>query len=67
MFAFEFLFDVVCVVLVNIENNKFFGVVRSNLAAKLASYRAASARNEYHFVFYVTDDCVDVYGYGVAP
>ena len=49
--AFEFLFDLVRVVFVNIQNDQLRRIVRSDLTAKFATDRAAATRNKYYFPF----------------
>ena len=60
IFAFELLLDFIRVIFVNIKNNQLFGVMRSNLTAKLAADRTAAARYKHRLVFNVAHDFVKV-------
>ena len=66
MAAFKLLLDVVGVVFVNVQNYKLLGVVGCYLAAELASYRAASARDKHHPVLDIAHNFVEVDLYLVA-
>ena len=63
VFAFKFLFYVVGVVFVYIQNYQSLGVVRRYLSAEFAAYRAASAGYENDLIFDITDYFVYVYFY----
>ena len=59
---FKFLFYFVCVVLVYIENDQPPRSVRRDLAAQLAAYGSAAARNENGLSFDISHDLVEIYG-----
>ena len=63
VFSLQLLFYIVGVVFVNVENNQPFGVMAGNLAAELASDRAAPARHEHGFIFDISHNLVEVDAY----
>lgn len=47
--AFKLVLNIVSIIFVNIKNNKLFGRMLCNLAAQLAAYGSAAARNKNRF------------------
>ena len=46
--AQKLLLDIVCIILINIQNNELFGLAFGNLPAQLAANRAAPAGHQHH-------------------
>ena len=62
IFAYKLLLNIVCVVFVDIEDNKLFGLAFCYLTAKLAADRAAAARYENGFAGLEIKFLLTVYG-----
>ena len=63
----QLLLDIVGRIFINIHNHKLFRIVRGNLAAQLASYRAAPACDHYHLSRHISHNGIQVDFHRVAP
>ena len=57
----QFLFDIVCIILIDIKNDQLFRFMTCDLPAKLTSNRATAAGNKDCFSFNVLEDLFHIY------
>ena len=57
----QFLFDIVCIILIDIKNDQLFRFMTCDLSAKLTSDRTAASGNKDCFSFNILEDLIHIY------
>ena len=57
----QFLFDIVCIILIDIKNDQLFRFMTCDLSAKLTSDRTAASCNKDCFSFNILEDLIHIY------
>ena len=56
IFSYQFLLNIICIILIDIKYDQKFRIMGCNLTAKLTTYRSATTGDQYSFIAYILSD-----------